>query len=550
MKSICSVSLVTTGYAVAYLPCPTIERASGIDLRNKWSDEYPKLMAEILEVIVGIYEGYVCGYKLTIDRSSKLPSVQISKTFAGPLHTQSVRALGTASHYFASGGADDRVRVYDLKKRQEIRELLHHKGTINSVVFVDNAKYLITGGTDGQIAFINTKKWQLDKVWEKAHKGAVTCIAVHPEESLALTIGTDLVLKSWNLINGRNIYSTNLKNKTDYGGIVECIRWSPNGEHFALTGARYVEVLSLDTGSVVKAHKLENRVTDLCWIGDADILVGQDSGEMFFFNIENDESSVIPAHDTRLKAMFYVDNILGTISSGGDLSIWHISDDYTEIIQLREYNLDCRPTCLCIVETSKLGLEIPSPVSIEEDSEKPNIDFLEESEENPDSSKIDNQVEIERVIIEYENDLDMLSKNTKKPKKGKKKRKLEENETESAFIESTLNDNEPEEFKGQKKRKVIEHQIDVMSQSEKVNKKNGLKNRRKNKSKAKAAAMEFEVTVDVEVENDTNAHNGSSSQTEESPIKNKKQQKTVKSNLSKSLVDSVKTKPNKKKRSL
>ncbi|XP_063704357.1 p21-activated protein kinase-interacting protein 1-like [Culicoides brevitarsis] len=437
-------------------------------------------MEEVYEVIVGIYEGYVCGYKLLVDKTSKIPTVQISKTFAGPLHTQSVRALATGSHYLASGGADDRVRVYDLKKRQEIRELLHHSGTVNSVVFVDNANYLITGGADGKIAFINTKKWQLDKVWEKAHKGGVTCISVHPEESLALSVGTDLVLKSWNLVNGRNIYTTNLKNKAQYGGNVENIRWSPNGDNFAITGARFVEVFSLDTGNVIKSHKLENRVTDLCWIGDADILVGQDSGEMFFFNIENDESNTIPAHDSRLKAMYYVEGLLATVSSAGDLSIWNISEDYTEITQLREYSLECRPTSLCIIETSKLGLSIDNYA---EDYTKPNIEHDTDAEYMVNKST----AEEDRVIIEYENEIQPTMKG-----KQKHNSKRMEQSQEEAFKQE-------ENFKGQNKLKVIE---EMKSKGDIVNSKKTTTKKSKKKKLSNLSSMDFEITDDIEDCND------------------------------------------------
>lgn len=396
------------------------------------------------------------------------------------------------------------MRVYDLRKRQEIRELLHHTGTVNSVVFVDNAKYLITGGTDGQIAFVNTKKWQLDKVWEKAHKGGVTCISVHPDECLALTIGTDLVLKSWNLVNGRNIYTTNLKNKSQYGGIVEHIRWSPSGDHFALTGAKIAEVFSLDTGNVIKTHKLENRVTDLCWIGDADILVGQDNGEMLFFNIENDEHNTIPAHDSRLKAMCYVEGLLATISSAGDLSIWAISEDYTQITQLREYNLDCRPTSMCIVETSKLGLTIESELDLGE-YPKPTITL----ENGKSLHKKDDIVEEERVTVEYENDLETLTTVTK----GKKKRKLAQ--TLVPVPETELNHDQSEVFKGQKKLKVIQEKA---KQPLKLGTKH--KKQQKNK-KSNLSAMEFEVTDDIEeTKNETN--NGSKEPAEKSFPNNKK----------------------------
>lgn len=457
------------------------------------------------------------------------------------MHTQSVRCIATGNHLLASGGSDDRVRVYDLKKRQEARELLHHTGSINSIVFVDNANYLITGGSDGKIVFINTKKWKIDKIWEKAHKGAVTCISVHPQESLALTIGTDLVLKSWNLINGRNVYSTNLKNKTHYGGIVEHIRWSTDGEHFALTGARIVEVFSLDSGNVIKSHKLNHRVTDLCWIGDADLLVGQDNGEMFFFNIENDESSTIPAHETRLKAMFFVEGLLATVSSGGDLSLWHISDDYTEIIQLREYNLECRPTCLCIVESSKLGLTFERLEN-----------YFEESKINTDEidTTLTKKVEEERVTVEYEDD-SMIGK-AKAKKSWSRSKKLKFVET----VVKTPEVNIPEEFKGQKKRKILEEQttkpVSSLKHRSKPIREKKFQNKTLNKLKQ---AMDFEVTDDFE--NDLQAGGDDDIAPESSngslllvkkQHKNKLKSKT--SGLSKSFVHNPKVLKKKKRQSV
>lgn len=36
-------------------------------------------------------------------------------------HTASVRTVDTRGKYLASGGADDRIYVYDMKTRQEIQ---------------------------------------------------------------------------------------------------------------------------------------------------------------------------------------------------------------------------------------------------------------------------------------------------------------------------------------------------------------------------------------------------------------------------------------------
>lgn len=47
------------------------------------------------------------------------------QSFAVHAHIASVRTVHARGKYLASGGADDRIYVYDMKKRQEIQVDLH-----------------------------------------------------------------------------------------------------------------------------------------------------------------------------------------------------------------------------------------------------------------------------------------------------------------------------------------------------------------------------------------------------------------------------------------
>lgn len=38
----------------------------------------------------------------------------------------------------------------------------------------------------------------------------VTCLAVHPSGKMALSVGKDHTLRTWNLVKGRPAYTTNL----------------------------------------------------------------------------------------------------------------------------------------------------------------------------------------------------------------------------------------------------------------------------------------------------------------------------------------------------
>ena len=43
------------------------------------------------------------------------------------------------------------------------------------------------------------------------HKGAINSLAIHPSGKLALSVGNDKTLHTWDLMKGRKAYVTNLK---------------------------------------------------------------------------------------------------------------------------------------------------------------------------------------------------------------------------------------------------------------------------------------------------------------------------------------------------
>lgn len=45
----------------------------------------------------------------------------LHQSFAVHAHIASVRTVDTKGKFLASGGADDRIYVYDMKKRQEVQ---------------------------------------------------------------------------------------------------------------------------------------------------------------------------------------------------------------------------------------------------------------------------------------------------------------------------------------------------------------------------------------------------------------------------------------------
>lgn len=51
------------------------------------------------------------------------------QSFAVHAHIGSIRSVHATGKYLASGGADDRIYVYDMKKRQEVQVITHDSVT-------------------------------------------------------------------------------------------------------------------------------------------------------------------------------------------------------------------------------------------------------------------------------------------------------------------------------------------------------------------------------------------------------------------------------------
>ena len=68
------------------------------------------------------------------------------------------------------------------------------------------------------------------------HSNGVNDVSIHPSGKLALSVGRDRKLITWNLIKGRSAYVTNVKEIADF------VQWSPEGTHYVVGFHKRVDV--------------------------------------------------------------------------------------------------------------------------------------------------------------------------------------------------------------------------------------------------------------------------------------------------------------------
>ncbi|XP_023296374.2 p21-activated protein kinase-interacting protein 1-like [Lucilia cuprina] len=309
-------------------------------------------MSANIEIIIGTYEEFLLGYKFDI----KNETPTLTQSFADKSHSGSIRSVAVQERWVASGGTDDRIFIYDMSTRKQSQILLSHEGTVNALSFTPDGTHLLTGGEDGRMIATRLKTWFVDATWKKAHNGAaVTHISCHPSGKLALSLGSDLVLRTWNLVKGRVAYKTNLKSRNTLGAQPDCLAWSPTGDYFTITGQRVIEFWSIKTADVVRSHKTKSKPICLTWITDDSCLVGLEDGKILWLSTDSEEEKEIVAHNARVKAMCVFKQNLVSASSSGEIKLWQINENKQKLKELATTNIGCRPTCIIILDLDQFG---------------------------------------------------------------------------------------------------------------------------------------------------------------------------------------------------
>ncbi|XP_016146902.1 p21-activated protein kinase-interacting protein 1-like [Sinocyclocheilus grahami] len=101
-------------------------------------------------------------------------------------------------------------------------------------------------------------------------RGHVTSLSVHPSGKLALSVGTDKTLRTWNLIEGRSAFIKNLKQNA------EIVLWSPDGDQYAVVGNDRVDIYILKSATITGTIAFTQRISCVKFLKNTLLAVGGD----------------------------------------------------------------------------------------------------------------------------------------------------------------------------------------------------------------------------------------------------------------------------------
>lgn len=299
-----------------------------------------------MEVVAGSYDEVLLGYRLVkIDEG-----YQFEQSFTDHSHTGCVKSVAISTKsILASGSTDESIRLFNLKKRSELGSLVHHSGSVTWIEFY-KGKHMFSASEDGSICIWKTFTWECLKTL-RGHKSAVYCIAVHPSGKLALSVGKDKTLRTWNLVSGKSAFVTNIKQ------VAEIVLWSPDGESYVLVYSNKIDIYKVETATVYCTISTNRRINDVHYLNERILIYGGDGGVICFHDIKKDRCLHSTDTDTvRVRGLSVQktdeDGIyfLVTASSDGFIKLWKVTVSQKSISTslMAQQNTGFRLTCIAV----------------------------------------------------------------------------------------------------------------------------------------------------------------------------------------------------------
>lgn len=321
-------------------------------------------------ISIGSYERTIYGIDVEVKISESDPrdiSLEVKVGFAIPAHNGYIKCIASCPKYLVSGGVDEVIRIFDLKKRKDIGSINQHDGSIKALDFYEST-HLISAADDGLLVVHRTKDWECLEVLKK-HKNPIQDMQIHPSGKLAVAIDDAKNLTLWNLITGKLAYSS----KIPALGKIDRIIWSGSGRYYALLGETHLLVYEAQTSQKIvdlKAGTLIGKVRTEKWltaafIHDEALVFAGESGKlhMIKMNSPSDRLLIETGHKPRIRVVKFFNpsegkDFLITASSDGIIKVFNWDNIYAamkpagetpeQVEPIFKHNSELRITCLTV----------------------------------------------------------------------------------------------------------------------------------------------------------------------------------------------------------
>ncbi|KAJ3836941.1 WD40-repeat-containing domain protein [Lentinula raphanica] len=235
---------------------PTVSISSKGKQKADQIPAHDATLPSTFKIVAGSYEKLLYGLEGSTSVEDEEVKFHLKPIFIFPAHVSCIKAVAASpgGKWLATGSADEIIKVWDLRRKKEIGGLMHHEGSITTLLFPSRS-HLVSASEDGTIGIFHARDWSVLRSL-RGHKGRVNSVDVHLSGKVALSVGKDRMLRMWDMMRGRGVASVKL------GKEGEIVRWSTDGEMFAVQSGKDIDVYSTDM-TILHSIKHPSRLHDI-----------------------------------------------------------------------------------------------------------------------------------------------------------------------------------------------------------------------------------------------------------------------------------------------
>ena len=245
--------------------------------------------------------------------------------------------------FFASGGKDKKIKLWELNTGQAIANLIGHSGSVNCLIFNEvrgnsvvsrqgtihrHQKSLISASQDKTIRFWDLAQRKLIRTlggWFEGHTKGINSLVINPNSNSLISGSDDNSLKIWDLTTGeeRETISSSLSTVT-------CMAISHDGRVFCSGGLeRQLRIRNARTGKVITSIRGDSGVLSLAFSPDDNLLAtgGFDRQIKIWDIVTRQEIYTLAGHSDRVSSLAFSPDGKILISASWDktIKLWRLN---------------------------------------------------------------------------------------------------------------------------------------------------------------------------------------------------------------------------------